>query len=377
MANTAPSTDDHQGHHGPLVGLKVVELSGIGPTPWAAMMLGDMGADVVQVNRPGADTGLNPNARSRRGITLDMKKPDELATLRRLIDRADVLVEGYRPGVAERLGVGPQECLATNPALVYGRMTGWGQDGPMAQRAGHDINYIAMAGNLSTYARAGERPVPPMNAVGDFGGGGMLLVVGVLAALFERQRSGKGQVVDAAMIDGAALLATMVWSFAGMGMHDTEQPGTNLLDTGAHFYNTYECADGKYLAVGPIEPQFYAELVRITGFEQDGSEHPDPWDRSSWPARKQALADLLLTRSRDEWAGLFEGTDACVAPVLTMTEAPKHPHNVARGTFIERDGLVQPAPAPRFSRTPGAVVRSAPLPDEHTVEVLAEWLDER
>jgi alpha-methylacyl-CoA racemase len=272
----------------------------------------------------------------------------------------------------ERLGVGPDECLERNPKLVFGRMTGWGQDGPYASAAGHDINYIALAGALAHFGRAGQPPTPPMNMVGDFGGGGMFLAFGVVCGLLEAQRSGQGQVVDAAMVDGTATLMTMFWSFHQMGMHDITQRGTNLLDTGAHFYDVYECADGEYVSIGSIEPQFYAELMRLTGLADD-DEFAAQMDRARWPALKRRLGDLFLTKSRDEWCAMMEHTDVCFAPVLRMDEAVAHPHNVERGTFVEHAGLTQPAPAPRFSRTRPAIDRAAAHDGQHTLEVLADW----
>jgi alpha-methylacyl-CoA racemase len=358
---------------GPLQGLRVIEMAGIGPGPFTAMMLADMGADVVRVDRPGPGAGdptrdvLN---RGRRSVAVDLKHPDGVAAVLRLVEQADALIEGFRPGVMERLGLGPDECLARNPRLVFGRMTGWGQDGPLAQAAGHDINYIALAGALNSFARKGERPVPPLNMVGDFGGGGMLLAFGVACALVEAGRSGQGQVVDAAMIDGTAVLMTMIHAFVAMGLWG-EEPGTNVLDTGAHFYDVYETADAKFVAVGPIEAKFYAELLRLVGWE-----HEDlPWqlDRTQWPALKERFAELFRTKTRDEWSALLEGTDACFAPVLSLAEAPAHPHNRARATFLTRDGIVQPAPAPRFSRTFAEVQGPPPRPGEHTDDVLLAW----
>ena len=355
---------------GPLSGTKVLELAGIGPGPFACMMLADMGADVVRIDRAQSvrDAQGRPSgdllARGRRSVGVDLKQPDGVETVLRLVQDADVLVEGYRPGVAERLGVGPDDCLARNPRLVYGRMTGWGQDGPYAPMAGHDINYIALAGALHHFGRAGDKPTPPINLVGDFGGGGMLLAFGIASALVERATSGKGQVVDAAMVDGSAVLMTM---FMNMGLGPR---GTNLLDTGAPYYDTYECADGGYVSIGSLEPQFYAELRRLVGL--DGPEWDDQGDRESWPARKDDLAAIFRTRTRDEWCALLEGTDVCFAPVLSLQEAPQHPHNAARGTFVESHGVLQPAPAPRFSRTAPALDRPPSHPGGHTDEVLAE-----
>jgi alpha-methylacyl-CoA racemase len=310
--------------------------------------------------------------RGRRNVALDLKHPDGVATLLDLVEQADALIEGFRPGVMERLGIGPDACLARNPKLVFGRMTGWGQEGPYAQAAGHDINYISLAGSLAHFARAGEAPVPPLNMVGDFGGGGMFLAYGVVCALLEAQRSGRGQVVDTAMVDGAAVLMSMFWAFKTIGMFDENAPGTNLLDTGAHFYDVFECADGLYVSLGSIEPQFYAELLRLTGLEGD-PEFAKQMDKTMWPHLKERLREVMRSRTRDEWCAIMEHTDVCFAPVLTMSEAAEHPHNVERGTFIEVAGVTQPRPAPRFSRTVPEV-RSAPAhPGQHSREVLADW----
>jgi alpha-methylacyl-CoA racemase len=301
-----------------------------------------------------------------------LKHPDGVATLLDLVAEADALIEGFRPGVMERLGVGPDVCLARNPRLVFGRMTGWGQEGMYAQAAGHDINYIALAGALAHFGRAGEAPVPPLNMVGDFGGGGMFLAYGVVCALLEAQRSGQGQVVDTAMVDGAAVLMSMFWAFKSIGMFDENARGTNLLDTGAHFYDVFRCADGQYVSIGSIEPQFYAELMRLTGLDGD-PEFARQMDKASWPHLKARLAEVFATRTRAEWCQIMEATDVCFAPVLTMSEAAAHPHNVERGTFIEVGGMQQPAPAPRFSRT-APTVESAPAhPGQHSREVLVDW----
>jgi alpha-methylacyl-CoA racemase len=363
---------------GPLHGVKILEIAGIGPGPFAAMMLADMGADIVRVDRADKVHGGDPAAppadvlnRGRRSIGIDLKNPDGVEALLTLVDSADALIEGFRPGVTERLGFGPDVCLARNPRLVYGRMTGWGQDGPYALAAGHDINYIALAGALDSIGRAGERPVPPLNLVGDFGGGGMLLAFGVACALVERGSSGLGQVVDAAMVDGSAILMTMFHAFRAMGIWGDER-GTNMLDSGAHFYDVYETKDGKYVSIGSIEPQFYAELLELTGLVGDDSL-PHQQDRAQWPAMKDRFVELFKTKTRDEWCELMETSDVCFAPVLSMTEAPAHPHNQARGTFVERDGIVQPAPAPRFGRTPGEIQRPPSHAGQHTDEVLAEW----
>lgn len=354
---------------GPLTGVRVIEMAGIGPGPFAAMVLADLGADVLRIVRP--DTTPQPSditTRSRKQLGLDLRQPDAVEALHRLIDGADVLVEGFRPGVMERLGLGPQQCQARNPRLVYGRMTGWGQHGPLAQAAGHDINYIAISGALHAIGRSGQGPVPPLNYVGDFGGGAMLLLVGVLAALHAAKTSGRGQVVDAAMTDGAALLSAFMYGFHAAGRW-SNQRGENLLDGGAHFYDTYCCADGKYVAVGAIEPQFYRELRERCGI--DDPMFDAQMDPRRWPLLKLRLADIFQTRTRDEWCALLEGTDACFAPVLDWDEAPQHAHNVARGTFVTVAGIVQPAPAPRFSEnTP-----SAPTPPGETTlnDALSNW----
>ena len=362
---------------GPLSGYRIIELAGIGPGPHAAMLLADLGADVIRVDRAGNVMGGDPAtppsdvlARGRRSIGVDLKNPDGVAAVLDLVASADALIEGFRPGVMERLGLGPDVCLERNPKLVYGRMTGWGQDGPYAPTAGHDINYIALAGALEPVGRAGEKPTPALNLVGDFGGGGMMLAFGVCAALLETSRSGEGQVIDAAMIDGAASLMTMTWSFRAMGIWNDER-GTNMLDTGAHFYDTYETSDGRYVSIGSIEPQFYAELLRLTGL--DGEELPSQMDRSQWPALKEKVAEVFRSKTRDEWCELMEGTDVCFAPVLSMEEAPSHPHIAERGTLVEVGGITQPAPAPRFSRTPGSIDRPPPHAGQHTDEILADW----
>jgi len=335
---------------GPLAGFKVVEFAGIGPGPFCAMLLADLGAEVVCIARPGGQGAAGPVlGRSRQTVEIDLRQPEGAQQALALVARADALIEGFRPGVMERLGLGPDVCLAANPRLVYGRMTGWGQHGPLAHAAGHDINYIAITGALQAIGRRGEAPVPPLNYVGDFGGGAMLLAVGLLSALLEAGRSGQGQVVDAAMTDGAALLSAMMYGFKAQGQWRNER-GTNLLDGGAFFYDTYACADGRYLALGPIEPQFYAELRQRVGLADD-PDFDRQMDPRAWPALREKLAAVLLTRSRDEWCAVLEGTDACVAPVLDWDEAPRHPHNVARQTFVSVDGVVQPAPAPRFSRS--------------------------
>ena len=364
---------------GPLTGHRIIEIAGIGPGPFAAMLLADMGAEVVRVERAGAVQGELPETphadilrRGRRNIAIDLKHPDGVATLLDLVGQADALIEGFRPGVLERLGCGPDVCLSRNPKLIFGRMTGWGQDGPYASAAGHDINYIALAGALAHFGRAGQPPTPPMNMVGDFGGGGMLLAFGVVCALLEASRSGDGQVVDAAMVDGSATLMTMFWSMSQTGLHDASRRGVNLLDTGAHFYDVYECADGEYVSIGSIEPQFYAELMRLTGLADDAG-FARQMDRERWPELKERLAAVFREKRRDEWCRIMEHTDVCFAPVLRMDEAAQHPHNVARGTFVEVAGLTQPAPAPRFSRTPADIARPPAHDGQHTTDVLRDW----
>ncbi|MET0518951.1 MAG: CaiB/BaiF CoA-transferase family protein [Burkholderiaceae bacterium] len=339
---------------GALAGLRVLEMAGLGPAPFCAMLLADHGAEVVRIMRPGSR--LDPNDFSTRGrpsVCLDLREPAQAAQALALIGRADALIEGFRPGVMERLGLGPEPCLARNPRLVYGRMTGWGQSGPLASAAGHDINYIAISGALHAIGRAGDKPVPPLNYVGDFGGGAMLLAFGLLAALLETQRSGCGQVVDAAMTDGAALLSTFMYGYKAAGQWSNER-GTNMLDGGAHFYDSYACADGKYIAIGAIEPQFYAELCQRCGL--DDPDFDAQMDAPAWPRLKDKLAAVFRTRTRGEWCALLEGSDACFAPVLDWDEAPAHPHNLARGSFFSAPGgPQQPAPAPRLSRTPAAL----------------------
>ena len=361
---------------GPLTGIRVIEIAGIGPGPFCAMMLADMGADVVRVDRATAVMGGDPDQpphdllnRGRRSVGVDLKSPGGVETVLSLVEGADALLEGFRPGVAERLGIGPDDCMARNPRLVYGRMTGWGQEGPYAPTAGHDLNYIALSGVLHAIGRQGDAPVPPLNLVGDFGGGGMYLAFGMVCALLEARSSGQGQMVDAAMVDGAASLMTAFFGMADSGFWSTER-GTNMLDTGAHFYNVYETADGRYISLGPIEPQFYAELRELLGL--DGPEWDPQHDRNRWPELKERLATVVAQRTRDEWCELLEGTDTCFAPVLSVTEAPQHPHNRERGTFTEVASVVQPGPAPRFSRTPGAIRRPPPHPGQHTDEILSD-----
>ncbi|MGH9057457.1 MAG: CaiB/BaiF CoA transferase family protein [Acidimicrobiales bacterium] len=365
---------------GPLKGHRIIELAGIGPGPFAGMMLSDMGAEVLRIDRaasvrPAGEPPLRDVlGRGRRSAGVDLKHPEGREAVLRLVEKADALIEGFRPGVTERLGLGPDDCLARNPRLVYGRMTGWGQSGPYASAAGHDINYIALSGTLSMIGRQGGPPVPPINLIGDFGGGGMLLAYGVVCGLLEASRSGQGQVIDAAMVDGAALLAAMMYGFRAAGAWG--ERGTNLLDTGAWYYEVYETADGGHISFGSLEPQFFQEMLRLTGLGADadgGGEVPDPADRSTWPAMKDRMAALVKTRTRAEWCELLEGSDACFAPVLDAGEAPRHPHNQHRATFIDAGGVVQPAPAPRFSRTVPEVGRPPARAGEHTDEALGDW----
>jgi alpha-methylacyl-CoA racemase len=364
---------------GPLNGVKVVEFAGIGPGPFCAMLLSDMGADVVRIDRQKGERGGTPKgsaiydvtSRGRRSVALDLKQPAHVEAALALMSKADVVTEGFRPGVMERLGLGPEVALARNPKLVYGRMTGWGQYGPMAHAAGHDLNYIALTGALHAMGRKNDSPAPPLNLVGDFGGGALYLAMGICAALFEAQRSGKGQVIDAAMTDGAASLAAMFFGMRAAGIW-TDERDANLLDGGAHFYDTYECSDGKWVAIGSIEPQFYALLLEKTGLSDD----PDfraQMDRSAWPKLSAKLAAVFKTKTRDEWTALMQGTDVCFAPVLSLGEAPAHPHNAERQTFVTIEGVPQPNVAPRFSRTPSAVQGPAPLNGQHNEEVFAAW----
>ncbi|NIH80341.1 alpha-methylacyl-CoA racemase [Amycolatopsis viridis] len=361
---------------GPLDGIKVLELAGIGPGPHAAMILADLGADVVRVERPSGGLRMMPPEardhllRGRRSIAADLKTAEGRRLVGQLVAKADVLLEGLRPGVAERLGVGPQDCFARNPRLVYGRMTGWGQDGPMAERAGHDINYISLTGALYAVRDPAGKPIPPLNLVGDFGGGSMFLVTGVLAALLERERSGRGQVVDAAMVDGASVLLQMMWAMRAQGAW-SDEPATNLLDTGCPFYDTYRCADGEYIAVGALEPQFYAELLR--GLELDGEDLPAQGDRDGWPKLRQRFTEVIATRTRDEWTAVFAGTDACVTPVLSFAEAARNDHLVARGSVRELNGVTQAAPAPRFSRTPATDPKPPSTAGADTEDVIRDW----
>ena len=365
---------------GPLAGIKVIEMAGLGPCPFAAMMLADMGAEVIRIERksvPGAATPFpmlgtkyDVLARGRRSLALDLKQPAAQAVAFELIAKADVVLEGFRPGVMERLGLGPDACLARNAALVYGRVTGWGQTGPLAQAAGHDINYIALSGMLHAMGRADTPPAPPLNLVGDFGGGGMMLAFGVVCAVLEARASGKGQVIDAAMTDGAALLGAMMYGLRAQGGWNVEREA-NLLDGGAHFYDTYACADGKFVSVGAIEPQFYALLLKLAG--TDDPAFDGQMDPASWPSLSDKLAALFARRTRADWCALMEGTDSCFAPVLDLDEAPLHAHNAARATFVEVDGVMQPAPAPRFSRTAPELSSAPAYPGQHSAAVLSDW----
>jgi alpha-methylacyl-CoA racemase len=359
---------------GPLDGIRVVEIASLAPAPFGCMILADLGADVLRVERAEicgttASAPLDPLTRGRRSVGLNLKDPAGVELLLRLAASADVLVEGFRPGVAERLGFGPQVCAERNPRLVYGRMTGWGQDGPLAPTAGHDIDYIAISGALSLVGRAGQAPVPPVNLLADFGGGGMLLALGILAALLERERSGLGQVVDAAMVDGSALLTSFVYGLRAAGAWQDAR-GVNLLDGGAPFYDTYQTADGGYVAVGALEAKFYAEL--LAGLGLSTASLPPQYDRAGWPVLRARFTEVFLTRTRDEWAEVFAGSDGCVAPVLSPAEAPGHPHNAARGTFADVGGLVQPAPAPRFGRSPAGLPSAPARPGADTDAALAE-----
>jgi alpha-methylacyl-CoA racemase len=361
---------------GPLAGLRVVELAGLGPGPFAAMLLADLGADVLRIDRAGGNVldlpaGADVLARGRRSVAVDLKTPAGVDLVLRLVERADVLLEGFRPGVTERLGLGPVDCAARNPRLVYGRMTGWGQDGPLAHSAGHDIGYVAVTGVLGAIGRAGGPPQIPLNVVGDFGGGSMFLVTGILAALWEAGRSGQGQVIDAAIVDGVAVLAALQYSLRAAGMW-ADARGVNLLDGGVPYYDVYATADGGHMAVGALEPQFYAELLRLLGLDGE-ADLPAQGDRARHPELRARLAARFAERTRAEWDAVFAGTDACVAPVLTFGEAPAHPHLTHRQTYVERDGVVQPAPAPRFSRTPATLGRPPAAAGAHSREALADW----
>ncbi len=355
---------------GPLKGLKIIEMAGIGPGPFCGMVLADLGAEIIKVDRASAiGTGSKQEAsnRGKKSIAVDLKSEEGVEVVFKLVEKADAIFEGFRPGVMERLGLGPNDCLKRNERIVFGRMTGWGQEGPLAKAAGHDINYISLSGALAAIGRPGSPPVPPLNLVGDFGGGGMLLALGLVAALFESKQSKKGQVVDAAMTDGSALLMTMIYTMQSLGMCKTTM-GSNLLDGGSHFYDTYECEDGKFISIGSIEPQFYELLCQIA--ELDKSIFGKQMSRDSWPKQKEEIKKIFLNKSRDEWCELMEGTDICFAPVLDMSEAPKHPHNIERKTFIELEGVTQPAPAPRFSRTEPEISSSPSVVGENTDEVL-------
>ncbi|MFF1464016.1 CaiB/BaiF CoA transferase family protein [Streptomyces sp. NPDC058330] len=360
---------------GPLDGVRVVELAGIGPGPFAAMLLADLGADVVRVDRPGpsplgGDPAFDVTNRNKRSVLVDLKSTEGPAAVRALAERAEILVEGYRPGVAERLGVGPDECMAVNSALVYGRMTGWGQRGPLAPLAGHDIGYIATAGPLSMIGEPGGRPAFPANLLGDYAGGSLYLATGVLAALLTARATGRGQVVDAAIVDGAAHLTTMFWGRLAEGTW-RDARGRNLLDGGCPYYGVYETADGGWMAVGALEPQFYAAFVSLLGLGGDGL--PDRADPHNWPELRAGFAARFKTATREEWAAVFAGTDACVAPVLSLHEAAGHPHLTGRGTYTEAYGITQPAPAPRFSETPGSLRLPPALPGAHTPDVARDW----
>ena len=353
---------------GPLTGVKIIELAGIGPGPFCGMLLSDMGAEVIRVDRAGGKLhGQDVLTRGRKSIAVDLKSEAGKEVILKLCESSDALFEGFRPGVTERLGIGPDECMARNGKLVYGRMTGWGQEGPMSQAAGHDINYIALSGALSAIGPKNGKPVPPLNLVGDFGGGGMVLAFGIVCGILEAKNSGEGQVVDTAMVDGAAILMSMFYTMNAAGAWSPER-GTNLLDTGAHFYDSYETSDGEYISIGSIEPQFYALLVEKAGL--DPEEFSAQMDRSRWPDYKQKVTDVFKSRTREEWCEIMEGSDVCFAPVLSLTEASEHPHNKHRNTFTELDGVLQPAPAPRFSRTEPELTRSSRHPGEDTVEVL-------
>jgi alpha-methylacyl-CoA racemase len=371
-ANRQGKRDRHMAS-GPLNGVKVLEFAGIGPGPFCCMLLSDMGADVVRVDRPDGRAMRNDvTARGRRSVALDMKQAGDIEVALQLIEKADILIEGFRPGVMERLGVGPEQAFARNPKLIYGRMTGWGQSGPLAHAAGHDLNYIALSGALYAMGRKGMPPAPPLNLVGDYGGGALYLAMGVLAAYIEAQRSGKGQVVDAAITDGAASLMAVMYGLRASQIW-TDDREANLLDGGAHFYDVYETSDGQFVSIAPIEPQFYALLLEKTGLKDDPAFAAPQMLKSEWPALSVKLAALIKTKTRAEWTAILEGSDVCFAPVLTMAEAPSHPHNQARQTFVEVDGVIQPAPAPRFSRTPGALQGPAARPGAHTDEVLGAW----
>jgi alpha-methylacyl-CoA racemase len=355
--------------------VRVVEIAGLGATPYAGMLLSDLGADVIRVDRPGArptDGARYALARGRRSITVDLKKPNGADTVLALVEHADALIEGYRPGVAERLGIGPDDCLRRNPRLVYGRMTGWGNEGPLSHTAGHDLNYLALTGALTLLQRGPHgRPATPPGLLADFAGGGLMLAFGIVCAVFEASRSGRGQVIDAAMVDGVASLTTLIYSMAAQGRWTMDAPGSNFCDGGSHYYDCYETSDGRYLAVAASEAHFYAILV--DGLGLDEAELPDRDDPANWPDLSRTFADIFRSRTRDDWLAVFEGTDACVTPVLSFAEAVAHPHNVARATFVERFGVVQPAPAPRLSRTPAAIAGPPPVNGEHSRAILTDW----
>jgi alpha-methylacyl-CoA racemase len=357
---------------GPLKGIKIIEMAGIGPGPFCGMVLADLGADIIRVDRAsaaGTGSRQEPANRGKKSIAVDLKSPEGIEVVLKLVDSADAIFEGFRPGVMERLGLSPDVCMQRNGSIVFGRMTGWGQYGPLANAAGHDINYISISGALAAIGRPDSPPVPPLNLIGDFGGGGMLLALGLVSALLESKSSGKGQVVDAAMTDGSALLMTMLYSMKGSGFWQ-ESKGSNLLDGGAHFYDTYECKNGGYISIGSIEPQFYKLLRDVAGL--DNEMFDKQMSREDWPSLKLELKKVFLNKTRDEWCELMEGTDICFAPVLSMWEAPNHPHNVARKTFIKLEGLDQPAPAPRFSRTEAEVISSPAIAGEHTDSILKD-----
>jgi alpha-methylacyl-CoA racemase len=362
---------------GPLTGVRVVEVAGIGPGPFCGLLLADLGADVVRVDRPGGGRTLvpwerDPVNRNKRSVVADLSRPDGVSAVLSLAEHADILFEGFRPGVAERLGIGPEDCWRRRPSLVYGRMTGWGQAGPLSRDAGHDLTYLAVTGALGSLGQAGSPPPVPLNLIGDLGGGSLYLAVGLLAALHEARNSGQGQVVDAAIVDGAAHLMTMLYGFRANGVWNDER-GTNLIDGGAPHYGSYETADGRYLAVGPLEPEFYAEFLKRLGLDEPAGSQGD---RAAWPGLRQRIADRIRTGTQAEWSEVFAGSDACVAPVLSMADAPAHPHLARRGTFVEQFGMVQPAPAPRFSRTPGSVRTPPPRPGTTVLaDVLAGWAD--
>ena len=359
---------------GPLNGVKIIEVGGIGPGPFCGMMLSDMGAEIIRVERKGGLSLSDPKydllTRNRKSISINLRDQQGVETLLKMVEQVDALQEGFRPGVMEKLGIGPDDCLKRNPRLVYGRMTGWGQEGPLARAAGHDINYIALSGALHSIGRKDQCPVPPLNLVGDFGGGGMLLAFGMVCALLETQKSGQGQVVDAAMTDGSATLMTMIYGLKAAGLW-TDKPGANLLDTGAHFYDTYETADNKFIAIGSIEPQFYELLLKLA--EIDDPQFQCQLDFAQWPQLKDKLSVLFKTKTRDAWCEIMEGSDVCFAPVLSMSEAPEHPHNKQRKTFIENEGVLQPAPAPRFSRTEPEIKSPPPTPGQDTQSVLIDF----